>query len=351
MTRPPFDTANLPEGIRLAKREMVLRLCRPECSLADSLAMHYRIADLQRSAGQLIHAIGIGRKRVSGKLTPALSIRIYLSRKLPKGLVAGSDLIPPLINGVPTDIIEAAPAFFSAPVDACTLKRLRRQRPLRPGISFGNLAVVGGTLGARVRSRLAAERDLNLVLSNNHVLADFGDAPIGSEICQPAAGDGGAAADVVGTLFRFEPIVADGVTVNRVDAALASIHPAIDVSSSICTIGSVKGTGQARLGMAVHKHGRTTGLSNGVIDDIDCDVLMPLSRQEPERVARFAHQLRIRPRTGASRFSQSGDSGALVVDKASGAAVGLLFACPDDGSYSYANPIRPVLDALQVDLR
>jgi len=30
--------------------------------------------------------------------------------------------------------------------------------------------------------------------------------------------------------------------------------------------------------------------------------------------------------------------------------VGLLFACPDNGSYAYANPIQDVLDTLEVDL-
>ena len=45
-----------------------------------------------------------------------------------------------------------------------------------------------------------------------------------------------------------------------------------------------------------------------------------------------------------------GDSGALVLTKPGNLAVGLLFACPDNGSFAYANPILAVLDALEIDL-
>jgi len=49
-------------------------------------------------------------------------------------------------------------------------------------------------------------------------------------------------------------------------------------------------------------------------------------------------------------FAQPGDSGALAMAKGDNSAVGLLFACPDNGSYAYANPISTVLDALEIDL-
>lgn len=53
-------------------------------------------------------------------------------------------------------------------------------------------------------------------------------------------------------------------------------------------------------------------------------------------------------------FSDSGDSGSLIVDD-DRLAIGLLFAGGDEGGrngkgLTYANPLRAVLDALQVDL-
>lgn len=351
MPRAPLCVAGLPEGLLLAKREMVSRCHGAERPIGGTIATHYRIADLRRQAGRLVHAIGIGRKLVAGKSTSTLSIRLYVTRKLPRSLIGAAELIPALVDGIPTDIIEAPPAFFAAPpVFPCTLKRLKRQRPLHAGTSFGHVTVVGGTLGASVRSRLAGEEALHLALSNNHVLADFGAVGLGTGVCQPSAGDGGMEADTVGRLLRFAPIVADGTTENRVDAAVAAMDDAIRISPGICGVGTVHGTAAASLGMAVHKHARTTGYSQGVIDDIDCDVMLPIDRNAPNRVARFVHQLRIRSKNGTSRFAQSGDSGALIVAKASGAATGLLFACPDHGGYAYANPIQAVLDELRVDL-
>jgi hypothetical protein len=187
-----------------------------------------------------------------------------------------------------------------------------------------------------------------MVLSNNHVLADFGMALPGTDVCQPSVADGGSPQDVVARLSRFVPIAIGGGADNLVDAAVAELDPSVPMSAAICTVGAVTGVADAVVDQLVHKHARTTGYTSGIVDDIDCDVLVPQSRTDPTKVARFSHQIRIRPRASASRFAQAGDSGAVVVDKASNQAIGLLFACPDNGSYAYANPIRKVLYALDI---
>ena len=137
---------------------------------------------------------------------------------------------------------------------------------------------------------------------------------------------------------------------NQVDAAVAMLDNGIGVEADICTVGAVQGIAPPAMGQLVHKHARTTGYSSGVVDDIACDVLLPLSRAAPERQARFVNQIRIRARAGASLFAQLGDSGALIVEKPGNRAVGLLFACPDNGTHAFANPIRAVLDQLDIDL-
>ena len=74
-----------------------------------------------------------------------------------------------------------------------------------------------------------------------------------------------------------------------------------------------------------------------------------VTRTNPARVARFVQQIRIRPAGGASLFAQSGDSGALLTTRNGNRAVGMLFACPDDGSFAVANPIAAVFAALQIE--
>ena len=49
-------------------------------------------------------------------------------------------------------------------------------------------------------------------------------------------------------------------------------------------------------------------------------------------------------------FSAPGDSGSLIVDEATGYAVGLLFAGSDRYNITYANKIENVLHQLNVEL-
>lgn len=336
----------------LAAKTMLSERCfaRAERGPLAPFVLRRRIRALQSLGGNQIHAIGIGRKFEAGKPTNKVAVRIYVTQKLPKNLLDRAACIPEEVDGIATDIIEAPPAYFAMPLPACTIRRARRQRPLRPGTSIGNAAVSGGTLAARCTSARVGEGGLKLVLSNNHVLADFGAAAIGSAIYQPSPQDGGDLPDTVAQLLRFVPIVAGEAATNRVDAAVATILPGIDSGIAICTVGGISGIGAAVEGMQVHKHARTTGYSIGVVDDLSYDVLLPISRTDLTRVARFVGQIRIRASTANTRFAQGGDSGALIVSKAGNLAVGMLFACPDDGSYACANPIHDVVNALNIVL-
>jgi hypothetical protein len=309
-----------------------------------------RIEAIQAAAGHNVHAIGIGRKQEAGKLKKTICVRFYVTQKLPKRLLSAAAMIDEHIDGVRTDVIEAPPAFLAMPMAACSRKRRLRHRPLRPGTSIGNAAVAGGTLAIGCVSRLPADAGKRFVLSNCHVLADNGAAALGSSIFQPSSADGGTEADRVARLTRFAPIAAGVLTHNLVDAAIAELEPGVADGAEICTVGALHGIALASEGMQVHKHARTTGYSMGVVDDLSCDVLIPVSRADPSRHARFVNQIRIRSRTESARFAQVGDSGALIVSRFNNRAIGLLFACPDNGAFAYANPIHAVLDRLGIDL-
>lgn len=309
-----------------------------------------RVHEAMLRLGGQLHAVGVGRKLVAGRMTSALSVRFYVAQKLPRRLLTGTDILPSLIDGLPTDVVEAPPAYLAATAP-CSMRKLREQRPAQGGISGAHEAIQAATLAALCRSRRLDETNDRFVLGNCHTLADLGLAVPGAAILQPSVRDGGEASQHrLASLHRFVPIVEAQTASNRVDAAIAKLDAAGAMSPGICTVGSIQGTGAAIVEDRVHKHGRTTGYTVGVIDDPSVDTLIPLRRDAPGQLTQFVEQVRIRPLPGQFVFAQPGDSGALVLTKPNNAAVGLLFACPDDGSFAYANPITAVLDALEVDL-
>nr|WP_295382164.1 hypothetical protein [Pseudoxanthomonas sp.] len=351
---PAPESPGFPEGLstdlRAAKSEASDRyFTRSARHPLAPFILRRALAGLREVGGHQVHAIGIGYKLTNGKPGDALCVRFYVSQKLPKRLLSARARINTHIDGIDTDVIEAAPAFPAMPL-ACSRARRQHKRPLRPGSSIGLETVAGGTLAFRCTSRRGAEQGRTLLLSNSHVFSDYGAALPGTGICQPSLADGGTPQDRVGSLLRFVPLQEGVLATNQVDAAVAILDDGIGVEADICTVGAVQGTVPPFVGQLVHKHARSTGYSSGVVDDIACDVLLPLSRATPQRQARFVNQIRIRARSGASLFAQLGDSGALIVDKPGNRAVGLLFACPDNGTHAFANPIRAVLDQLDIDL-
>ena len=138
------------------------------------------------------------------------------------------------------------------------------------------------------------------------------------------------------------------------DAALCFIYEDIGFdTTSIGNLGSITGTGNVEelpSRAKVHKVGRTTGQTEGKVTAFDIDNLQV---EYDMGVLRFDNQIEIEG-TGTKAFSDSGDSGSVIVDKDL-RVIGLLFAGGVDGAtngkgYTYANPIHPVLDELKVDL-
>jgi hypothetical protein len=219
-----------------------------------------------------------------------------------------------------------------------------RNRPLRIGSSIGHHGVeAAGTLGCFVHRPGRSDEDL--VLSNNHVLANENLASIGDMILQQGPLDGGhRPADAVGWLNKMLRLKKRG---NRVDAALASLDGDIEYYVNwLETLGDITGVRREPLDAdeVVYKLGRTTGKTRGRVSAIELDNL----RVEYDTgVKEFDDQLEIAP-DGGGPFSLGGDSGSLIVDS-SRRAVGLLFA-GNDVDATYVNPIGAVLSALGVEL-
>ncbi|MCB1036204.1 MAG: hypothetical protein KDD47_20440, partial [Acidobacteria bacterium] len=140
-------------------------------------------------SGNNVHAIGIGHKIVDGEWTDTLALRIYVSQKLPVSML-GAAALPTEFEGIPTDVIESAPAFLlptvaateeiavpglegiathaAAAVPPCSASRRKRQRPVLGGISTGHFAITAGTIACFCRSvRQGDPSEQVYVLSNN----------------------------------------------------------------------------------------------------------------------------------------------------------------------------------------
>ncbi len=306
-------------------------------------------------------ATGVGYKYTGGEKTDTVCVVCSVERKLALSELKPSERIPPEVDGLPTDVVETGPI-------RALQSTTGRFRPAPGGVSIGHRDITAGTLGCVVR------RDGQIyILSNNHVLANSNAASIGDPILQPGPYDGGRLPDDrIAVLSDFVPIEFEGAPsgcgvagsvvgvlnklaewsgsdtrlqavsvqakANKVDAAIARPLDDKDLDEKILHVGTISGVGEGLLGMSVKKCGRTTGFTQGEIQQIDVTVKVQYGGG---RVALFTDQLM------AGAMSQGGDSGSAVLDD-SNRLVGLLFAGSDNSTI--INRIENVFTALNVSL-
>lgn len=278
-------------------------------------------------------ATGIGYKRVDNRTTDKLSIVCSVEIKTSADKLDAEDLIPEEVQSVPTDVNPTG--MFRILQDPTG-----RFRPAPGGVSIGHVNISAGTLGCWV------EKDGELfILSNNHVLANSNEASLSDAILQPGPYDGGITSeDEIAELSEYVPITynSDGedseAPENLVDCAIARPHDPDEVDSEIFQIGSITGVKEAEFDMEVKKSGRTTGLTTGVIEQVDVTSRVNFGSN---RVAVFTDQVM------AGEMSEGGDSGSVVLDTDDN-IVGLLFAGSD--TTTLINRIENVFDALEVSL-
>jgi hypothetical protein len=224
-----------------------------------------------------------------------------------------------------------------------------------------------GTLGALVQDNSGKQ----YLLSNNHVLARSDQARVGDSIVQPGLidnnctpnGDGPGTVPV-GTLTGWLSL---NSSQTNVDAAIAQVASrSVDPAGSILELGarqadgtlaaappgisSTGGKGEAPvLQLRVAKSGRTTGLTCASISavslDVSVDYYKDCAETRPYLTKTFTNQMAI----SGDRFSDAGDSGALVVDANNAEPVGLYFAGGTDIAgvdQGVANPATDVLSEL-----
>jgi hypothetical protein len=310
-------------------------------------------------------ATGIGYKTVAGKDTSELAIICSVEVKKSKKRISAGDLVPPVIRNVPTDVqsVGLLRAFRSPK---------GRFRPVPGGVSTGHFLYGTGTLGCLVK-----KNGISYILSNNHVLANCNEASVHNPILQPGRDDGGrtprdrvaelsefvplhflenfdredqggslmkrmagilkayAVLKIIKTDLQIKPVMPQAG--NRVDCALARPLKPENVSGEILGIGNIESIQTGELGMKIKKSGRSTGLTTGIIQQIDVTALVDYGQN---RTALFTDQLI------ASPMSRNGDSGSAVLDENNN-LVGLLFAGSE--RITLINRIENVFETLGIE--
>jgi hypothetical protein len=237
--------------------------------------------------------------------------------------------------------------------------------------SSGNVTdCASGTLGA-----LLKDQANNLyILSNNHVLAESDQGRVGDTVIQPGLVDTGCtqlASGVsgirsIGTLQYWVPLIDASA---NVDAALAATtSSSVDTSGAVIALGAagggtnqvaaaapVAGTGEVLTAanvsnIHVAKSGRTTGLTCSTVDAINSTVKVSYYKDAAETQFYVSKTFTNQIGMPGNYFSDSGDSGSLVVDTANAQPIGLFYAgstgTATQPGESFAQPMGDVLTNL-----
>ncbi|HYJ05217.1 MAG TPA: hypothetical protein VEX43_08785 [Chthoniobacterales bacterium] len=295
-------------------------------------------AELAENVRENVIGVGIGEKRRNNLPQGELCLTIFVRKKLTPGRVADGQQLPAKFRKFVVDVEEMGD-IRPAPVtgDAVTLLPSQVVRPLQPGCSVGvvgaNAQPIAGTFGALVR-----KGNELFILSNNHVLADENRLALGAPVFQPSPMDSSAQVPVA-TLATVIPLQTGSP--NLMDAAIARLPAGAGVRPEIFNLRAPSATGAPTLHLPVEKFGRSTNYRAGVISNPNIGIDLPYGIG----TLTFRNQVVIRSEPG-SRFATDGDSGALILQRGTNVAIGLLHSC--NGTYAIASPIAAVLKELGV---
>lgn len=299
-----------------------------------------------------VTGVDVGYKISGNKLTDQLAVRVHVKRKLDDTVVErdkeafSTKRKPGKCGAFPVDVIEAeyGPSQLAAAPAAEELEAINRKTrtdPLVGGISVGNPRVTAGTLGAIVWDRTNCKAS---ILSNWHILCGSASCVAGEDIYQPGVFDGGTAADTVASLTRFR-------LDNHNDSALAELNGNRGSTRDIVGLSPIPGIVAPALGMNVIKSGRTTEVTEGVIDGVSLSTTLNYGGGV---VNAFQDQIHIVPRPPWPavdyEVSKGGDSGSVWIQESSGNAVGLHFAGETASSPSAEHAVANQMVHVAADL-
>ncbi len=248
--------------------------------------------------------VAVGHKWTNGQSTGEEALLVLVSQKVPLNQLKPEDIIPPIIDGVKTDVVGKC-GFLRPHADTA------RYRPIPAGVSTGHLWVTAGTLGGWFTDRSG---DI-VALSNNHVLAAENRGLEGHLAFQPGIYDAPKWGSWRGLEAPFSQYPYYGQlkgnyvrlqnTGNVQDSAIARVaHPSL-AWGTILEIGTPTGfRDDVPINLSVMKRGRTTRLTHGKVIGIHATVQVWYD----DGILTFEDQVIT---TG---MSAGGDSGSLGLD-------------------------------------
>ncbi len=261
--------------------------------------------------------VDIGYQWRANERSDQICVRIHVERKIPAAELAKGQAFPDEIEGVPLDVITGP---YHASRGTRPSEHRRRSRYLMGGLSCGRSDGGTGTLGALV---IDQENDAPAILSNWHVLAGAR-ARAGDPVLQPGGVDSGVPVrDEVAQLSRWL-LDRDG------DAALATLTDARDwLPVQFGAFPTLMGMRNSRLGETLHKSGRTTAQTKGVVDGEGLYRLTYEVRPsvfEAKDIEGFKIVAAKPGNPDDEELSAGGDSGSVWYNDTTRDAVGLHFA-------------------------
>ena len=330
------DSENELQAVLQARDALEKRLMLDPRQTALSAA-----ADGPAGFGNIV-GVGIGEKEAYGRPTGRVAVKVFVKDKLKDEDVASEARVPRSLGGVETDV------EGTGEIRAQLYNRVYRPAPGGVSVSACGPGLTG-TLGC-----LVSRGSELFILSNNHVIAGHNALPLNSTIAQPGGADFGVCpGHIIARLAQFVPITFSTNAFNMIDAAIARTSPEL-VDHRILRPGGRKplegDVVNPRLNMRVHKSGRTTEFTRGLIKaakvtvDIDYGAF---------GLARFVNQFRVAGLSGS--FSDKGDSGSVV--QTSGdlhvgvdIPIGLLFAGNAATNTTFFNDMQTVVKTFQVSI-
>lgn len=301
-----------------------------------------------------VHSVGIGGRMRAGQPTGERVLKVYVSNKLPASQLAAGALVPPIVEGLPTDVVAAPSPALAVAVPGATLggpynQDSGRERPLRGGVQLAGESCYGkGTLGFIARVDEPPPERI-VAVTAHHALFSSGPAEDPELRVGQPTGDDSCTKCCRGIFGKFLKGYRDAT----MDAALVRIEAKAEYYEVIQDIGETNGDHditdpEAHSGTyQVRKRGRTTRLTGGIVDSIHAI----------HASGSPSNYMVIRPNpaaSGTATFADWGDSGAAVVNEQN-EIVGLLFGAESltagqtHAGWGFAWGIKQVIDRFEAD--
>lgn len=275
------------------RAELDRDIARAEAKLPAARARLMKIPGVER--------VEIGIKLIAGMATGDVAFHVFVTRKIRESDVPPAQRIPPVIDDVPTDVIE--------------ITAIRQETDVLWGGVSATTGFMGGSMGTLGAIALATAANTvttagtPVLVTNNHVAGTIGEDVGNGCKCSCWCCECGVVARVIDT--RATPAL---------DATIAVLLEGVPWSHAITGLGAVTGMAPANVGDIVYKYGQTTGLTKGMVSTLTYNSL-------PGRAA-FTNQILVSPSAPTNDVSSPGDSGSVYLNAETRRVVGLHHGAP-----------------------